>query len=79
MATNPDAARQKEAGRHAAEAQRLLEAAGQSIFRGADPWVLTRDQALMRAATHASLAVYYSQLTLDELARQVDRLVPGEG
>ena len=46
---------------HASEAERLLAAAGKPVFQFAYPMVNTREQAVMRAGVHATLAVYYSR------------------
>lgn len=45
---------------HADEAERLLAAAGMTIFKFEWPMVNTREQALMRAGANASLALYYA-------------------
>jgi hypothetical protein len=45
---------------HASEAERLLEAAGRPVFQFQSPMVNTREDALLRAGVHASLANYYA-------------------
>lgn len=48
------------AAHHASEAERLLAAAGQSIFRFVSPMANTPERALALASVHAALANYYA-------------------